>query len=83
MQGPTHVAAMSILEKHEELLRGLKGILEPDNEGMFGVRKHVTLSFGIFDEIVPHYLLLVQDLHCILLACVYRSAIWANYVLLD
>ena len=63
MQSTTHISTSSIIKQKEQLFRGLESELQTNNEWMSGICEYITLSLSIFDKILSHYLLLIQDFH--------------------
>jgi len=68
MEGSAHVSPSCEVEEEKQFLRGLESEFKADYEGVAGVSEHVAFSLGVLDEVVPHYLFLVKDFHCVEIA---------------
>lgn len=63
VQDLAQVAAGALLHDEEQLLGGLEGLEEFDDEGVLDLGEDVALCLGLAREVAAHDLLLAQHLH--------------------
>lgn len=84
LQSTAHVTAGCVIKEQEKFLRGLKSVLESDDEGVMRSSHYITFCLSVLDQVLAEDLLFIQDLHCKVLASTLRFCLRCqNSELLD